>query len=902
MLGEFVPGMNIIITAEVMGAIKELNKLNGALEKTKLSVTSVGSTVGKASGLVLTAFVAIAAGAEMMSKKVETANALLANSYSNLGFNAKQLMPIAEQTEQTMIKLGFTTASTASALQILTTGLGSPTAALKYIGVAADFARVRTMGLEEASTAIVRAAQGQARAFKPIGVSFNEGTTAAEKFTIGMNKVTKSVNGASEAYAKTTSGGLDIMKAKAQDAVVVLGNALAPILVWIAAFITSVFIPAIKSLAKWFDTHTTAVKYTVIALGTLFIIGKALAWYTTFMGIITGLIGVYKALRTAIILAAAAQLTLEEIFSLGAATLVGIAAAAAAVKFIDTMNKMDTSMKDTSGTASDFAKQYAEMMKLIGDTPIKFPGAATGAAGTSQATIKTAKDIQNVFESLGKTVSDISKQIAQVFSYNLGNKIQDSFLNPIDAAYKKLTLSGTTYQAQQNKLAVATLASTKASLDHAKALDALNLANTKLTAQQNANNTKTIQGYQNAVTAAENYAEKMSNAAKTAGDAATQAASDTQQAIQDVMAAQDAYAQEVLNRVQGFRDAFAAATKIDIGGIAGNISAAKKEVADAQAALDKAQQAFLQKTKVSAYSGVQSSLTLPIFTAEQAALTKAKDDLAIALGQASDPFAATSQELITALQNQYDKATKLSINAGQLAAAGFSQDFITQILNSGLDMGNSLSSAILSSSSASQNALMAVYNSLDTVSQHGVDTLAVTLNKGAIDAMNSFITGFKSVQPALEEILKSIEASFAAMAGNILAAIKALMDQINTLTKVVKKSTGPTGGGDVTQAMIDTGTGYISSTGVKSTDLNAGTWAQYYTGTSGGLYGSTPVNPGPSTPSYDPLSGMKVVVNASTNASASDIAAQVGFVIRSNADATYGLASAQSTGTASKFG
>ena len=47
---------------------------------------------------------------------------------------------------------------------------------------------------------------------------------------------------------------------------------------------------------------------------------------------------------------------------------------------------------------------------------------------------------------------------------------------------------------------------------------------------------------------------------------------------------------------------------------------------------------------------------------------------------------------------------------------------------------------------------------------------------------------------------------------------------------------------------------------------------------------------------------MKVVVNASTNASASDIAAQVGFVIRSNADATYGLASAQSTGTASKFG
>ena len=46
----------------------------------------------------------------------------------------------------------------------------------------------------------------------------------------------------------------------------------------------------------------------------------------------------------------------------------------------------------------------------------------------------------------------------------------------------------------------------------------------------------------------------------------------------------------------------------------------------------------------------------------------------------------------------------------------------------------------------------------------------------------------------------------------------------------------------VTAADIINGTGYVSSTGVSSNDPNAGTFAQYYQGTSGGLYGSTPVN------------------------------------------------------------
>ena len=54
----------------------------------------------------------------------------------------------------------------------------------------------------------------------------------------------------------------------------------------------------------------------------------------------------------------------------------------------------------------------------------------------------------------------------------------------------------------------------------------------------------------------------------------------------------------------------------------------------------------------------------------------------------------------------------------------------------------------------------------------------------------------------------------------------------------------------VTPADVKAGTGYISSTGVSSTGTT-GTWGQYYQGLSGGLYGSTPVVGGASSTSGD---------------------------------------------------
>ena len=66
-----------------------------------------------------------------------------------------------------------------------------------------------------------------------------------------------------------------------------------------------------------------------------------------------------------------------------------------------------------------------------------------------------------------------------------------------------------------------------------------------------------------------------------------------------------------------------------------------------------------------------------------------------------------------------------------------------------------------------------------------------------------------------------------------IASLQAFQQQLLAL-QVPMKSYLPT-------ISTAAGTYYESSTGLKSTDLNAGTFAQYYNGLSGGLYGSTPV-------------------------------------------------------------
>ena len=75
----------------------------------------------------------------------------------------------------------------------------------------------------------------------------------------------------------------------------------------------------------------------------------------------------------------------------------------------------------------------------------------------------------------------------------------------------------------------------------------------------------------------------------------------------------------------------------------------------------------------------------------------------------------------------------------------------------------------------------------------------------------------------------------------------------------------------VTPSMISSGTGYVSSQGLSSSDLTSGTFAQYYQGQSGGLYGSTPANQ-PVTVNLTVTSDPSIIVEQTNAASANGTA------------------------------
>jgi hypothetical protein len=97
-----------------------------------------------------------------------------------------------------------------------------------------------------------------------------------------------------------------------------------------------------------------------------------------------------------------------------------------------------------------------------------------------------------------------------------------------------------------------------------------------------------------------------------------------------------------------------------------------------------------------------------------------------------------------------------------------------------------------------------------------------------------------------------------------LAQLAKVQSAIDSTKPIMANST-------VTPSMIANGTGYVSSQGLTSSDLTSGTFAQYYQGQSGGLYGSTPVNP-PVTVNLSVTTDPGVIVEHTNAASANGTA------------------------------
>jgi hypothetical protein len=113
----------------------------------------------------------------------------------------------------------------------------------------------------------------------------------------------------------------------------------------------------------------------------------------------------------------------------------------------------------------------------------------------------------------------------------------------------------------------------------------------------------------------------------------------------------------------------------------------------------------------------------------------------------------TTSGLIGAMQYQLKQILQLQKDAGDLAAKGYSQSFINQVIAQGPMVGDQMSQAILNATPETANQIKSLYAEIDTVSNSGLDKLATTMNDGTTFATTAMAKQYAQVAVDLQKSL-----------------------------------------------------------------------------------------------------------------------------------------------------
>jgi hypothetical protein len=120
----------------------------------------------------------------------------------------------------------------------------------------------------------------------------------------------------------------------------------------------------------------------------------------------------------------------------------------------------------------------------------------------------------------------------------------------------------------------------------------------------------------------------------------------------------------------------------------------------------------------------------------------------------------TTSGLISSMQNQLTQIVQLQKDAGDLAAKGYSQSFINQVIAQGPQVGDQMSQAILNATPQTADQIKSLYDQIDTVSNSGLDTLAQTMNDGTTFATSAMAKQYAQVAVDLQTSLANENSTY----------------------------------------------------------------------------------------------------------------------------------------------
>jgi len=761
-MANFLPPAIIEIKALADKAISELKEVNKELEKMEGAGGKASAGIGNmekasklATGALLglgAAFAGFAAIGVKEAMEAETALNKLGATMSAVGVNTAANREQIKTLTDSYVDLGFSGDSAALGFENLLRVTGDIDESQKLLALSADLARTKNIGLTEAAGILAKASQGNAKAFKEMGITLDTTLPKSEAVAKAMDELNGKIGTQAENATKTFAVQLQIVKERFNDTAESLGAALLPLI--------KETLDKINEGVEFIKKHSEAFK---ILGGIIITVGVALASYNAAVKIQMALTKAWSII-TGIQVAVTKLLTGQQLALNGAMKLnpIGLVVSAAMLlvgAFVMLWNKSETFRKGVIQVGKVALTAFASIIPTLGDV-------AEAILKFVLTPLKTMLTVLSKLPGVGKFAKAgldiLNKGLDGVsdFADKAAAKAKSLAAN-LDKLNKPIKIGG------GKGLEIPELENTGKG---AKGKGGLTAEEKKAIKEKNDQIKKAteeadeILGKMNKI-----YADQAKDLAKVAAkrDAEIEEAymrhNDTVVKLQDQYNERMSKAQETYN--EKVADANAAYYKAEIAAR----SAYAKTIADIES--DYASKTMdIQADYQKQISDLQGNAANARIEAQKSAAEKEKSIMQQSIDRLRNAFASGLkfdlkvgfekggvEGIIDDFKKKLQAAKQLQENAAKLAGAGYSQTFIEQIVANGPEMGNQMAEALLKANPETQAELKQLFLDSENVSENGLNSLAETMNAGGNLATKQLRDAYKQVAVDLKDALQKID-------------------------------------------------------------------------------------------------------------------------------------------------
>ena len=843
-MANFLPPAIFEIKAIADQAVAKFGEVNKELEKMEGKAEAAGGKVGgmeKASRVATAGLMALGAAfagfaAVGIKEAIEAQNALnkLGTTMSALGINTEKNRKKFQDLADSYVDLGFAGDDATLGFENLLRVTGDVSESQKLLALSADLARTKNIGLTDAAGILAKASQGNAKAFKDMGITLDTTLPKTKAVEKAFGELNNKIGKQAEQATKTFAVQLKIVKERFNDTAESLGAVLLPML--------ETFLEKVNESIEFVKRNSAVFK---VLGGIILTVAVALASYnaaikvqmalTKAWSVITGVQATVTKLLTG------QQIALNTAMKLNP---VGIVVSAVTL-LIGAMallwNKSEAFRKGVIAIGKAGLMAFSSIVPIIGSvgeailkvvlTPLKtmlnvlskLPGVGKfakagldilnkGLEGVSDFADKAsakAKQLAANLDKLNKPIKIGGGGGLEIPDFgDTGNGKGSKGGSAIDPETKKNNDAYAKFiKETQKKIASATKGYQESTVKNEKQyqekVTKLNKDATEKIGKLQADAAKKKANLE------ENTRIKVASGNMAAEKSRAKALSAFNEQVADI---NKRYAQREKDLLEQKNERIAdieseyAKRKIAIAKqYTDKVSDINKKFSDTQKELiSKRNDALeeLEQSNVEKLADIRKQGAAKLEAIVQQSIDRLRDAFRDGTEfKVGDVFKglvesgkASVDELSRVMRERLEAIKKLAQNASALASKGFSQGFIEQVVSSGPELGNQLAESILTASDSSILELQTLYKDLESTSTSGLDALALSMNQGATLATAELTKAYRQAQADTAQALADQNANYIEQQAKITAEFsknlaKASAEQAEALAEAATAQT-----------------------------------------------------------------------------------------------------------------